>query len=341
MKREKGLDFVRAIGIIGVVAFHFYAHSNSDHKLFLTHANGAWGGTMNYLFFILSGVVLHMKYGAMETIDLKSFYYKRWKATMPAYLFSFTSTFLLQIIKSRKFFHTSVPVYRLLFTLVGMDGYFNMFFPTFFLIGEWFLSAILILYIVYPLLNYLMKKSMYITLLGLTALHILIFYVDFFGVPTTVNLIPCLLCLYIGMLFARNPKFLKSPVVALIATVCCAAYITVPIGKVYLTEEILVGAALLISLNYIGSYLCKIPCIDRFITMVSHYGFYVFLIQHRLIIKVLERYNPSNTLISLFMLIGILIAALIFSHNFDFLLNRILNSKLFSKFENAVMGSNL
>lgn len=339
MKREKGLDFVRAIGVIGVVAFHFSVHSNSGESLFLTHANGAWGGTMNNLFFMLSGVVLHLKYGAQEKIDLKRFYYRRWKATMPAYLFSFCSTFLLQILKSRKFFHSPVPLYRILFSLVGMDGYFNLFFPTFFLVGEWFLSAILILYILYPLLNRLMRESVLLPLLGLAGLHVLIFYVDFFGIPTTVNLIPCLLCMYIGMLMARNPKFLKSPVAALAAALCAAAYIAVPISTVYLTGEILVGATLLIFLNYIGDYLCRVPCIERFITMVSRYSFYIFLVQHRLIVKVMDRYNPNDTLLSLGLLVGILIAALIFSYNFEFLLKRILRSRLFLKFENAIMGN--
>lgn len=341
MKREKGLDFVRAIGVIGVVAFHFSAHSNSEQTLFLTHANGAWGGTMNYLFFMLSGLVLHLKYGAAETIDLKHFYYKRWKATMPAYLFSFACTFLLQILKSGKFFHSSVPLYRLLYSLVGMDGYFNLFFPTFFLVGEWFLSAILLLYILYPLLNQLMKKSVLLPLLGLVVLHILIFYVDFWGISPTVNLIPCLLCMYIGMLLARSPKCLKSPAAALTAALFAAVYITIYISTAYLTGEILVAMALLIFLNYIGDYLCRISCIDRFITMISRYSFYVFLIQHRLIIKVIERYNPTNTLISFGLLVGILIAALVFSHIFSFLINRILNSRLYARFENTIMGSNL
>ena len=115
---------------------------------------------------------------------------------------------LLQRIKFRQWFYSSVPAYRLLLTLVGMDGYFNMFFPTFFLIGEWFLSAILILYALYPLLNWRKKKGSVLTFPSLLALYILILYVDFWSVPTTVNLIPCLLCLYIGMMFAQTPNFL-------------------------------------------------------------------------------------------------------------------------------------
>jgi hypothetical protein len=223
---------------------------------------------------------------------------------------------------------------------MGMDGYLNLFLPTFFLVGEWFLSVILILYIVYPLLNYLMRQSKSLTLLGLVALYILIFHWDFFGIPTTVNLIPCLLCLYIGMLLAHNSKLLGSPVVACLAAVCCAVFIPIPIGEAYLAEEILVGAALLLSLNYIGKYLCKIHFIDRFVTMVSRYGYYIFLVQHRLIIKVLDRYNPSDTMISLFLLIGIILAALVFSHNFDFILKRILKSRPLLKLEHMVMGTN-
>ncbi len=341
MKREKGLDFVRALSVIGIVAFHFYAHSNSTHKLFLVHANGAWGGTLNYLFFMLSGVVLHMKYGTAEALNLKHFYYKRWKAVMPAYLFSFTCTFVLQIIKSRQFFHSSVPLPRLLLTLAGMDGYINLFFPTFFLVGEWFLSAILILYILYPLLNYLMRKSSRITLLVLTALYILIFYVDLWGVPHEVNLILCVLCMYIGMLIARNAQILKSPAAAAIAAGFCILFIFVPIGGVYLTEEILVGAALLIALNYLGNLLCRIPAIDRFITMVSRYSFYIFLVQHRLIIKVTDRCNPSSTLISLFLLIGTILAALVFSHFFGKIMKRLLNSRLYLNFEGRIIGTKM
>ena len=87
--------------------------------------------------------------------------------------------------------------------------------------------------------------------------------------------------------------------------------------------------------------LCRIPWIERLITMVSRYSFYVFLIQHRLIIKVVERYNPSGTLISLFLLIGTVMAALLFSHIFDKIIKKLLGSKLFLRFEKAITGTNL
>ena len=67
MSRQKGLDLTRAISTIGIVVFHFYAYPNSEQLLFLTHANDAWGGTLNYLFFVLSGAVLHLEYGAAGT----------------------------------------------------------------------------------------------------------------------------------------------------------------------------------------------------------------------------------------------------------------------------------
>ena len=86
MEREKGLDFARAFAAIGIVVFHFYCHSSSAHKLFLLHANGGWGTAINYLFFALSGYLLHKKYGKQERFCLTTFYYKRWKATMPAYI---------------------------------------------------------------------------------------------------------------------------------------------------------------------------------------------------------------------------------------------------------------
>ena len=100
------------------------------------------------------------------------------------------------------------------------------------------------------------------------------------------------------------------------------------------------GATLFILLNYVGDQLYKFSFIDRIARTTSSYTYYIFLIQHRLIIKILERYNLSNTLTALAVLIGIIVTLLIFSGIFSKLIQTTLKSHLFLKFEHALMGSN-
>lgn len=340
MKREKGLDFVRAISVLGIVAFHFYVHSSSEQKLFLIHTNGAWGGTLNYLFFTLSGLVLHTKYGPQEKLDLRTFYYKRWKATMPAYLLVFCAAFLIQVIKRGQFFYLPIPKYRLLFTLIGMDCYINMVMPTYFLTGEWFLGAILLLYIIYPLLRFLTHKCRLITLAGSIALYVLFLKIDFFGMPINVNPATCILSFYIGMLLASYPNVLKNPVVVLLSALCCAVLIREPIGAPHITKEILVGATLLITLNIVGGFLCRSRLVNHLVSTVCRLGYYTFLIHHQLINAVLKHFNPVNTGRALLLLIALFFASLFFSYLLDMVIKRLFRSPLYLKFENAVLGKN-
>lgn len=338
MKREKGLDFVRALSIIGIVAFHFYVHSSSEHKLFLMHANGAWGGTLNYLFFALSGLVLHLKYGSLDTLSLKSFYYKRWKSTMPAYLLVFSVAFLRHAIQAGRFFYLPIPKYRLLFTLFGMDSYINMVTPTYFITGEWFLGAILLLYLVYPILRFLINHYKYLTLVALVLLYVYMLNTDFFGMLVNVNPATCMLSFYLGMLMASDSRFLNKPIWVIGAALCCSILIKVPIGVPHITKEILVGVSLLITLNFIGKYVCRSNHIYRLISVICDFGYYTFLIYHRLMLNILPHFDPTNTGSALLLLIAIILVTQFFALILDKIMKQLLHSSVFLKIEQKILG---
>lgn len=200
MSRKRGLDFVRALSAIGIISFHFYCHAQGTDLLFYAHANGAWGGVLNYLFFILSGFVLHSKYGKTEALNLSEFYYKRWKAMMPAYLIVFAYAFVMNVFTYGKFFYMDIPKSRLLLTFIGMDGYFSWVTTTYFITGEWFLGAILVAYVVYPLLKYLRARWEWLVLAGLIVIYTVIYKVGFFGLPHAVSPATCILSFYIGIM---------------------------------------------------------------------------------------------------------------------------------------------
>ena len=57
-----GIIFARACCSIGIVIFHFFAHSKGEYKLLLLTANSSWGFMFVTTFFSISGTVLYYNY---------------------------------------------------------------------------------------------------------------------------------------------------------------------------------------------------------------------------------------------------------------------------------------
>lgn len=105
MKKERlfYLDFIRTIATISILLTHFNAiyifsyPEQSDKAVITSRVFGLYIGDFGVsLFFIISGAALMYIYG--EKMDLKTFYYKRFKSIFPmfwlAYFFAFFILFL-------------------------------------------------------------------------------------------------------------------------------------------------------------------------------------------------------------------------------------------------------
>lgn len=75
--------FIRSICSLGILIFHYFAHSKGNFKLLYKTANSAWGFMFVTNFFCISGSVLFYNYPRINSI--KSFYYKRWKSIFPSF----------------------------------------------------------------------------------------------------------------------------------------------------------------------------------------------------------------------------------------------------------------
>lgn len=336
MKRRRGLDFVRAFGAIGIIAFHFYCHTEGSKLLFLTHANGEWGGSLNYLFFILSGYLLYFQNGNSGELNLLKFYYKRWKAMMPAYLAVFAYAFIMNVFACGEFFYLDIPNWRILLTLFGMDGYFSWIGTTYFITGEWFLGAILMAYAVYPLLQAWMKKSRLFLLAGLIGAYFVILRVDFFGIPSAVNPITCILCFYIGMLLAFHSNLLDHIVVVFSSFLGTIILLTIPLSGIGFSKDILVGVSLFISLNKIGETLCKNEGIYKGVFLISSLSYYTFLLHHQIIYKVLEGFNSVGTFSAVGVLLIIILVTLLFSYVLSIVMKSLFESRFYHWLEAAI-----
>ena len=56
--------------------------------------------------------------------------------------------------------NAQIPRWRVIFSLLGLDGYLAPVTPTFYKIGEWFLGVILLLYLLFPLLLWCMDRPL-------------------------------------------------------------------------------------------------------------------------------------------------------------------------------------
>lgn len=165
MKNDKNklfyLNIIRAIATIIIVIFHFNCNLdiysiNVPNNLFYKTANGDFGVIGVAMFFMLSGVALMYNYD--DKIDYASYSKKRFLNIYPSFWIAYASVFLYNFYNQLSI-PINIPKYTLLFSLIGMDGYFSYLFKNFCLVGEWFLGAIIILYILFPLFRAMMKRG--------------------------------------------------------------------------------------------------------------------------------------------------------------------------------------
>lgn len=342
MERKLGLDFARLLSAIGIISFHFYCHSASETKLFYEYANGLWGGTLNYLFFALSGLVVHMKYRDLGNIKLSQFYYKRWKAMMPAYVIVWFFAYLFNVTEHGKFFYMDIPKTRMLLTLIGMDGYASWSIPTYFITGEWFLGAVLIAYVCYPVLNRMIKKNELASLAVLFMIYEIRLCApslgidQYFTLNAAVSPSTCLFSFFVGMVLAQHFEKLRNPTVVLLSFLCCTVGILVPVKGHNIAKELIIGCALLICLYNLGEWICRNKNVRAVVASLSGLTYYTFLLHHSIIYRVIYKFDSSNTVRALWVLCAIIFATFVLSKMLEIVMNSIMRSKAITHIDSVV-----
>ena len=180
LSRISGISFTRAICTIGIVFYHYFSRSKGTFKLLRKTANSTWGFIFVTTFFCISGTVLYYNYP--KIYSLKKFYYKRWKSIFPPFYICYFYFFLTEAFNSHKLFSRGHWT-KIIYTLLGIDGYLSYKIKTYYLVGEWFLGAIIILYtysiylfhhhIIHDIQNLYNPEKWYLHLLLLTATLVL------------------------------------------------------------------------------------------------------------------------------------------------------------------------
>lgn len=289
------LDFIRAISTIVIVLTHFnaiYIYNVSPARpecavITLWVSNiyiGAFGVS---LFLIISGAALMYVYGEKK-FDWKSFYKKRFMTIYPMFWIAYFLVFLYHTYKYGGIIQ-GIPKKNIIFSILGMDGLLlNTGMKVFYLIGEWFLGAIVILYILFPLLLFMMKKCPVV----LGVIVMVIYCVAVALGDKSVSVFVRLPEFVFGMYFVKYIKKVKWPVALAGLMVFIANWVIAP----NISENIqttYVGIASFLVLVYVSKFfthklytgLCSIVC---------KYSFACFLTHHYIISQMVAKFDLAT-----------------------------------------------
>lgn len=328
-ERINEFDFVRAVCTLGIIMNHFTIsiENNNLQRLFYTYPNGygSVGYTLVTVFFILSGGGLFYNNNTINSI--KIFYFKRWKSIFPSYYISYIFAICGYGLFRQSFFEGK-KLYQLIYTVVGMDGYISKQVDTWYTIGEWFIGAILICYILYPFLLYFIKTSEAAVIITLISLFLIFLDWRMLNQNSFRNIFSCLISFVLGIIFVKyklySDQYLRyaSGVLVMIFM-----FFAVNMNENLLSH--IVGVLLFFLLFEIGARTMNIR-ISSLICKISGLSYEMFLIHHVLILMMVRIYRPTNTALCIIFFIVLVFVTYLgawFIHEIKFFIFKITSTR--------------
>lgn len=290
---DLSFNFIRAVCALGIIVYHFSCHLPATLcRPLLSTANCFWGDCIVAVFFILSGILIYRNNRTITS--LKTFYFKRIKSIFPAFYLAFFYCFMINAIKSGKLFYLG-NAKSLLLSVFGLDGYFYYKGPNYYILGEWFLGAIILLYLLYPVLVKLFNRFPILTFGAVTCMFIFaICFVDF-EIADERNLLSCLFCFVFGMLMERYELYKKTLLLLPCSVVfVITVFFEIPLKEVFCSR--LIGVCLTFILYYIGKLIMRYKYTRLAFNEISSVSYPIFLLQHLIIIFVLTNIPPADNI---------------------------------------------
>lgn len=293
MKKERifYLDFIRALSILLVVVFHFnvrYRLLNPDGPAFSVGPEKILGLDPGHigvsLFLIVSGASLMYTY--QENFRLKDFFRRRFLAIYPMFWMAYLTASAFTVLTRGP--RTGVPLYRFLYTVLGIDGLVHSVVPTFYLLGEWFLGLIILCYLLFPLLKKGMERRPVLLAAAVFLLYLFFAFWYPFDLPQNYFLPERLLEFLFGMYFIRYWKQVSGPQ-ALLA-LAGAVLISLPGVHSPFGIDMLVipfaGMCCFLCLSWLGSRIRR-PALQKPFSVAARYSYAVCLVHHVVLTQIL------------------------------------------------------
>ncbi len=281
------LDLVRALATFLVVLSHFNNPFLSDGRYLLTNQPfGIYVGDLGVsLFLIISGAALAYTYE--RPVDLRRFYWKRFKGIYPAFWIAWLLGTLYFFVALNGVPPNAAPARSLIWTLLGVDGLASVLgFTTAYLLGEWFLGFIILFYVVFPLLLWCVDrfpKTSAMSLLLIFAVTFVVMKTYFPSIPGSVILTMRLPELAFGIYLVRHirrvhPFSAIGAGLVLLANSLWPAVLPKDVGTA------LVGISTFLILVAVARYVAIGP-VRLLIEWGAKYSYPIFLVHHVVIMR--------------------------------------------------------
>lgn len=305
-KRIQELDVLRVFAMLFVITYHFgceYAAAGLPFfNLFYLTPNYDFGNIAVTIFIALSGGLLYKRYGVIGEdptepgsasaakqgvrSPLRTFYIKRVKAIYPPFWILslyIPLSMIRHLMTDGNIFFLGNPL-SLLLTVIGFDGYLRLYgIDTYAFCGDWFVGAIVLLYLLYPLLAKCYRKFPAATLLALAGLYALQFAMPA-QYDSILSALPATLMFkfVLGFALIENLERFKDWRVAAVAGAAFAALTFVNIPGRLNTDALgtFASFAFFAVLFYLAPQLLRFKTASVPIQKLATLSYCVFLVQH-------------------------------------------------------------
>lgn len=327
-QRLPGIIFTRVLATIGIIFFHFFYDSKCSTKLLFQTETSFFGYIWVTCFFVISGAVLYYNYP--KNFSLKTFYFKRWKSIFPIFYLSWLFWYTVVAISRKTLFWGGNPL-KLILSFLGIDGYFYYIIPNYYLVGEWFLGAIIFLYILYPFLCRFINKNILVI-----PIVLLLVYIDAYKTKFIINydiLRPFIYItlFYLGMITIKYKNLFFNNKITGLTSLILFLYLCFVKVDLPCIEQIH-GFFLFIVLVQIGNYIMNFS-VNSVFNFLDKISFPIFLFHHQVINVFFKFYNPSDIKYAVLTLILVIITTIICAKIMQEITNFILRTKTFKKTE--------
>ncbi|MBR0451806.1 MAG: acyltransferase [Oscillospiraceae bacterium] len=298
MKSERvgQLDFIRAISCVFILFTHFnaaIAGFNGNSFLFPNNTpvpiyyGGIYLGSIGVsLFFILTGASLYCSYKKNKPSILE-FYKKRVLSIFPMYWVAYIWFFSYYLLRDKAL--PKGELRHLLINIGGFGGYLwslNLTEGEYYLVGEWFLGCLLCIYLIFPIIFWLYKKTKYISL-PLCLLFILL--------PTRnmdilfINRVPEIVFGFVYIDMLANAK-VQHAIIAIVTAIILYIIRSKLNSFVY---AVTVSICLFVVLGVAGTFLSNSKRLYNLTRWFAGLSYPIFLVHHQVIRLIVGSFNLS------------------------------------------------
>lgn len=238
------------------------------------------------MFFIISGASLYLSMSKYDKFPVGTYIYKRFKGIYPPFWIAYIIAFLYTFVENGGL-NPDIPVYRIWLSVVGMDGLTLYAVPNFYLLGEWFLGTIILIYFYFPLLKFLIDKWPKVTWAVVLVLWVVYVYFYDFSLQIDRNPITRVVEIMFGIYYCKyvvlNKNRKKSLRIA--AFIICLVvfvlllFVKIPGEKMHWYLVVIMGITLFYVIAQIGSFINN-KALATVVTAISVNSYSIFLVHH-------------------------------------------------------------